>query len=136
MFDENKKVNEKGWGINEKVSFEVNVNDTINKYDFALNLRNTTDYTKSNIIFFITTIYPDRGVTKIDTVECSLAYPDGQWVGKGSGKIKDNRFWFAKDVQFPQKGNYVFEIKQATREDSLVGIIDVGLHIENRKKSK
>jgi gliding motility-associated lipoprotein GldH len=130
FFDESKKINKEKWNYNEKVMFELNVLDTVSKYNFAVNLRHTTDYPYSNILFFITTIYPDRSVTQRDTIECYVANSDGSWKGKGSSKIKDNRFWFARNVQFPQKGQYTFEIEQATRDTNLVGVSDVGLHIE------
>ncbi|MBP1630768.1 MAG: gliding motility-associated lipoprotein GldH [Bacteroidetes bacterium] len=133
VFDQTKEVNVKGWNKSDIVEFEVEIKDTLRLYDFAINLRNTVDYPKSNIYFFIKTIYPDGSVTRCDTVECYLAYPDGTWTGKGSGSIKDNRFWFTKNVIFPLKGKYKFEIEQATRDTSIVGIKNIGLHIEYRK---
>lgn len=133
VYDENKKINEKGWNMNDRVEFDVDVKDTLRLYDFAINLRNTVEYPNCNIFLFIKTTYPDGSITKCDTVECYLAYLDGTWTGKGSGRIKDNRFWFTQNVVFPQKGKYRFEIQQATRDTNLVGISDIGLHIEYRK---
>lgn len=136
VFDETKKVNEKGWNMNDIVEFEVEIKDTLRLYDFAINIRNTTDYPNSNIFFFIKTIYPDGSITKCDTVECYLAYLDGSWTGKGSGRIKDNRFWFTQKVIFPMKGTYRFELQQATRDTNLVGISDIGLHIEYHNQNR
>ncbi|MFA6199964.1 MAG: gliding motility lipoprotein GldH [Bacteroidales bacterium] len=136
VYDENKKVNEKGWNMNDRVEFDVNIKDTLRLYDFAINLRNTIEYPNCNIFFFIKTTYPDGSITRCDTVECYLAYLDGPWTGKGSGRIKDNRFWFTKNVVFPQKGKYRFEIQQATRDTNLVGIANVGLHIEYHKAER
>lgn len=136
VFDETKKVNEKGWNMNDIVEFEVEIKDTLRLYDFAINIRNTTDYPNSNIFFFIKTFYPDGSITKCDTVECYLAYLDGSWTGKGSGRIKDNRFWFTQKVIFPMKGTYRFELQQATRDTNLVGISDIGLHIEYHNQNR
>ncbi|MDR0971767.1 MAG: gliding motility lipoprotein GldH [Bacteroidales bacterium] len=136
VYDETQKVNEKGWNMNEKKIFKVDIQDTIQRYDFAINLRNTTQYKNSNIFFFIKTIYPDNSITLCDTIECYLTYLDGSWVGKGSGRLKDNRFWFSHSVTFPQKGEYVFEIQQATRDTNLIGISDIGIHIEYHKEEK
>ena len=130
VYDENKEINPKGWNMNDRAEFEVEILDTMRLYDFAINVRNTIDYPKTNIFFFIKTTYPDGSITQRDTVECYLAYLDGSWTGKGSGRIKDNRFWFTQKVIFPQKGKYKFEIQQATRDTNLVGIANVGLHIE------
>ncbi|MFV0500726.1 MAG: gliding motility lipoprotein GldH [Bacteroidales bacterium] len=133
VYDENVKINEKGWNKSEIAEFEVEINDTLRLYNFAINLRNTIDYPKSNIYLFVKTIYPDGSLTRRDTIECIIAYPDGKWTGKGSGRIKDNRFWFTQNVVFPLKGKYRFEIEQATRDTSLIGIKNIGLHIEYRK---
>lgn len=133
VYDESKKVDPQGWAMNDRLEFDLEIKDTLGYYDFAINVRNTTDYPYSNIFFFIKTIYPDGSITKSDTVECYLSYMDGSWTGKGTSKIKDNRFWFTQKVIFPQKGVYRFEIQQATRDTNLIGISDIGLHIEYHK---
>lgn len=135
LFDSNQSIKAAKWDMQDKKSFVVKVNDVdkLYSYKFAINLRNTTDYKYNNIFFFITTIYPDGSVTKKDTVECELTYPDGSFKGKGNANIKDNRFWFAKNVTFKQKGEYVFKIEQSTKDTVLTGIKDVGLHIEKQK---
>jgi gliding motility-associated lipoprotein GldH len=130
VYDNTQTVNEKAWKRKDKLEFVVNITDTHSFYDFALNVRNTTDYPYCNIYFFVKTTFPDGSVRMQDTVECYVAYLDGGWNGNGSGHIKDNRFWFTQKVAFPQKGKYRFEITQATRDTSLLGIKDVGLHIE------
>lgn len=130
VYDENKTVDSKSWKAEDKIFYEFDLKNTSSKYKIALNVRNTVDYPYNNIYFFMNTILPDGSITRTDTIECYLAYPDGTWKGKGSFDVKDNRFWIAKNVEFKQKGRYVFEIYQATSDSSLVGIRDVGLHIE------
>lgn len=130
VYDKNKSVDEKAWSAKDKLFYEVEITDTTQQYKVALNVRNTTDYPYSNVYFFMTTILPDGKITKRDTIECYLAYPDGNWKGKGRSDLRDNRFWIAKNVEFKQKGKYVFEIYQATTDSTLSGIADVGLHIE------
>lgn len=130
VYDENKKVDSEKWDMNDKLFYEVDIRDTAARYKVAVNVRNSTDYPYSNVYFFMNTILPDGSLTRRDTIECYLAYPDGTWKGKGSSNIKDNRFWIAKNVRFEQKGRYVFELYQATSDTLLKGIMDVGLHIE------
>ncbi len=130
VYDQNEEVDERGWQMGERLYYEVAIEDTLSKYKIALNVRNTTDYPYSNVYFFLNTILPDGKITKRDTIECYLAHPDGTWKGKGSSNVKDNRFWIAKNVVFKQKGTYIFEIYQATSDSSIVGLRDVGLHIE------
>ena len=130
VYDENKEVNQQAWKTIDKLYYEVDITDTIKDYKLAINIRNTIEYPYSNIFFYLNTILPNGKVTKCDTIECYLAYPDGTWKGKGSSKIRDNRFWIAKNIKFEQKGKYTFELRQATIDSTLKGICDVGLHLE------
>lgn len=130
VYDENKEVNQRGWKTTDKLYYEVDITDTIKSYKLAINIRNTIEYPYSNIYFYMNTILPNGKVTKCDTIECYLAYPDGTWKGKGNSKIRDNRFWIAKNIKFEQKGKYTFELRQATIDSTLKGICDVGLHLE------
>lgn len=130
VYDENKEVDQQAWKTIDKLYYEVDITDTIKDYKLAINIRNTIEYPYSNIFFYLNTILPNGKVTKCDTIECYLAYPDGTWKGKGSSKIRDNRFWIAKNIKFEQKGKYTFELRQATVDSTLKGICDVGLHLE------
>ncbi len=130
VYDENKEVNQQVWKTTDKLYYEVDITDTIKSYKLAINIRNTIEYPYSNIYFYMNTILPNGKVTKCDTIECYLAYPDGTWKGKGNSKIRDNRFWIAKNIKFEQKGKYTFELRQATIDSTLKGICDVGLHLE------
>lgn len=130
VYDENKEVDQQAWKTTDKLYYEVDITDTIKDYKLAINIRNTIEYPYSNIFFYLNTILPNGKVTKCDTIECYLAYPDGTWKGKGSSKIRDNRFWIAKNIKFEQKGKYTFELRQATIDSTLKGICDVGLHLE------
>ncbi|MBO5844823.1 MAG: gliding motility lipoprotein GldH [Bacteroidales bacterium] len=130
VYDENKEVDSQVWKTTDKLYYEVEITDTLKAYKLAINIRNTVEYPYSNVYFYLNTILPNGKVTKSDTIECYLAYPDGTWKGKGDSKIKDNRFWIAKNVKFNQIGKYTFELRQATIDSTLKGICDVGLHLE------
>ena len=132
FFEENKAIPESGWTIRDTVHFEVTVKDTLTAYSFYLNVRNSSDYPYSNIFFFITTTFPDHKIAR-DTVGCYLAAPDGRWLGKGWGSVKENHILFKKGVRFPKTGTYRFAIGHAMRDENLKGIFDVGLDIEKSR---
>lgn len=129
VFDRNEPVNPEGWIPRDAKEFRVEIADTISIYNLYINLRYTNDYPYSNIYLFVQTRFPD-GQFYRDTVEYVLADPSGKWLGKGLGKIKDNRYPFRKGIHLPEKGTYFFRIEQAMRENYLKGIHDVGLRIE------
>lgn len=131
VFEKNLKTNVNGWSVNDTLVFRYELKDTTALHDIYLNIRNTTDYSNSNFFVFFQTTFPDGRVFR-DTVEMTLADKQGQWTGKGFGKIKANSFHFRKDVWFPVLGEYEFTIQHAMREESVKGISDMGLRIEKK----
>ena len=89
------------------------------------------NYRYSNLFVFLHTRMPNGNLTH-DTIECTLATPEGRWIGKGSGSMRDLRVPLNENLRFPLKGMYHFEIEQAMREPVLKGISDIGLFIEKQ----
>ncbi len=129
MFEENKKVVKGEWDQNTPIVFQVSVEDTIEFYNVYINVRNSGSYRFSNLYLFVNTIFPG-GQLERDTLELTLASPDGRWLGEGLGDIFDNRILFKENVQFSQPGEYSFELIQAMRINPLPGIMDAGIRIE------
>ncbi len=130
-FDKTKDIGN-SWKAQEKVSFVVEITDSIKAFDFYINIRNTVDYRYSNVFVFLKTNFPD-GRYSIDTINIWLADPQGNWLGKGFGKYRDNSVLFKHDGRFPMKGKYRFEFEQAMREESLVGLSALGIRIEDSR---
>lgn len=116
------------WLSNQTIEFEFEVTDTIASHSFYIDIRNNTDYSYSNVFFFINTTFPNGTMTK-DTVECILADVRGKWLGKGMGSIKESTHVIREDLVFPLSGLYKMEFVQAMRDHELYGIEDVGIDI-------
>lgn len=129
FFQETQKIKGELWTANQPCTFKVGVSDMNRSYDFYINIRNTTDYKYSNIFFFLTTTFPG-GKSSVDTLEVSLAQPDGKWLGTGFGRLKYLSVPVKTAVKFRKSGTYKFSFQQAMRGD-LEGIADFGLRIEN-----
>lgn len=132
IFDESVIIPNSSWDNQNYPYFDVNVEDTLSNYAFYLNIRHLENYRYSNFYMFLHTTFPNGNVTH-DTIECILAYSDGQWVGKGSGSMRSSSILLNNNLRFPIKGKYHFEIEQAMREPMLKGITDVGLRVERRE---
>lgn len=128
IFDESSIIANSSWDNNERPHFDVKVEDTLSNYAFYLNIRHLENYRYSNIYMFLHTTFPNGNQTH-DTIECILSYPDGRWIGKGSGSMRDNKILLNSNLSFPLSGNYHFEIEQAMREPVLKGVADVGISI-------
>ena len=131
MYDESVVIPEAKWDNKNVPYFDVKVEDTISVYSFALNVRHMENYRYSNLYIFLHTTFPNGNVTH-DTIECTLAYPDGSWVGRGSGSMRSDKILLNPNLRFPLDGVYHFEIEQAMRDDILKGIADIGISIEKQ----
>ena len=132
IFDESVVISNAAWNNQDFPYFDVNVEDTTSTYNFYLNIRHLENYRYSNFYMFLHTTFPDGNQTH-DTIELVLSYPDGRWIGKGSGSMRDNNILLNNNLHFPAKGNYRFEIEQAMRESVLEGITDVGIRFEKNR---
>lgn len=131
LYDESIVIPDAQWDNKNIPYFDVTVDDTLTDYAFYLNIRHLENYRYSNLFIFMHTEFPNGNMTH-DTIECTLAYPDGRWMGKGSGNMRSAKILLNPVLRFPLKGNYHFEIEQAMREDELRGIADIGLCFEKQ----
>ena len=131
LYDDSVVIPDAKWDNEFVPSFDVNVDDTLTDYAFYLNIRHLDSYRYSNLFIFMHTEFPNGNVAH-DTIECTFAYPDGRWMGKGSGTMRSAKIMLNPSLRFPLTGNYHFEIEQAMREKELKGIADVGLCFEKQ----
>lgn len=133
IYDRYKAVGKEGWHKDDIIAFNPTIPDTTTRYNFIINLRHTTDYGYRNLYLFTNTHFPNGDVAR-DTIELMVARKSGEWLGKGFGAIKTYRQLLLKGVRFDQQGDYVFEFRQAMREDTLMGVEDIGLQIQKFQK--
>ena len=127
---DSQSVNEYGWKPEDKLTFDVNVDDTVHLFDFLVGVRNSVSYPYSNTFLFINTTFPDGSVAH-DTMECPLADARGRWYGKRTGRYVDSRYRLrGGKVRFPMTGLYRFEVVNGMRDSAIAGLRDVSLRIE------
>ena len=138
VFEENVEIPDEKWTVSEKAILETDINDTISSHNFLINVRNTERYPYRNLYVFVKTTFPN-GKSSKDTVGIVLADATGRWLGSGGGYLNSsshlsNTIMYRYNRRFPLKGTYRFEIEQAMRTDTLVGIKNIGLRIEKTDK--
>ncbi|MBC7914559.1 MAG: gliding motility lipoprotein GldH [Pyrinomonadaceae bacterium] len=129
IVDLNKEIPNRNWSYVKKISIPVKIEDTAKAYNVYMNLRHTADYKYSNIFVLIHHIAPDGKRTK-ERKEFQLAYPDGEWLGSGSGNLYMHQLIFKEKYTFPTADTYTFEFEQNMRDNPLREIRDVGLRVE------
>jgi gliding motility-associated lipoprotein GldH len=128
-YENNIHIESAQWNQDSALVFDVNIADSIQSFDFYLNIRHNNDYEFRNLFLFIHTLYPNTQYTS-DTIEILMADASGKWYGEGFGDLKEVSILLKRGVYFPYPGNYKFNIVQAMRRENLQGIEDFGLRIE------
>ncbi len=127
--DINQEISNRNWSHVKKVRIPVNIEDKTIPYNVYVNLRHTADYRYSNIFLLIEMTHPD-GKKTMERKEFTLAYPDGEWLGKGSGNMYSHQLPYKMNYRFPQKGKYTFQLVQNMRDNPLREVTDVGIRVE------
>ena len=128
VFQDSKVFPSYGWDKDSVVVFNYTATDTVGGYDIIIDVRNAGNYRYQNFWLFINSTSPDL-VEFRDTLECVLADNYGRWMGKGGGSLYQLPVSFMRQIKFPQTGVYTFELIQGMREDTLVGIHDIGMRV-------
>jgi gliding motility-associated lipoprotein GldH len=128
------------WRVEDTIQFNFSEVAVSEKYDVFINVRNDNDFAYSNL-FLITELRYPNGETVADTLEYEMAMPDGTWLGKGFGSIKENKLWFRENIVFPDSGVYKLKLMHAMRQNgnvegisNLNGLTDIGLEITKSTK--
>lgn len=123
------------WNKDDIIEFSFTKMDTVQEYNMFINVRNDDTFPYSNL-FLITSLSTPEGEVLQDTLEYTMALPDGTWLGKGTGSLKENKLWYKENIVFPVSGVYTLEVSHAMRKNgtvqgviSLEGITDVGIEI-------
>ncbi|MEW7279627.1 gliding motility lipoprotein GldH [Aquimarina sp. 2201CG1-2-11] len=139
VFDQYKTVSNT-WEIDEEIEFSLPNLDSLKAYNLFINVRNTNDYQYSNLFIISEMKFPNGKIVK-DTLEYTMAAPDGQWLGTGFSDVKESKLWYKEKVYFKESGEYTISLQHAMRKNgeingvsSLEGITDVGFRIENVEK--
>ena len=129
VYFKNYEFEDRTWEAADVKQFNFEVADTVSRNDFYIHLRNDGSYPYRNLFLFVELQFPN-GKKAVDTLECPLASPSGEWYGKGLGDIVDHKIAYKQDVMFPLTGAYLLNVRQAMREDTLNGIYNIGFSIE------
>ena len=128
------------WSKDNVLEFSFSEVDTARQHDLFLNIRNDASFPYSNL-FLIAELESPSGATVKDTLQYEMAMPDGTWLGKGYGSIKENKLWYKEDIVFSEPGEYRLRVSHAMRKNgnvngvvNLEGITDVGFEIEKSEE--
>ena len=124
------------WHKDSVVRFTIPSNDTVQKNNIYVTLRNNKDYEFSNLFLIVGIRFPNS-YQIVDTLEYEMTTPEGRFLGTGMSDVKENKLEYKTNVTFSLAGDYELSIQQAMRKTReieglqyLNGITDVGVQIE------
>jgi gliding motility-associated lipoprotein GldH len=131
VFEDYHQMKGSEWPQDSILNFGLDIKDSTRVYNLSLNVRNEGRYPYSNLWLFIS-IMPPSGKELKDTVELTLANPDGRWLGSGLGDLYERKYSYKQNIFFPRKGNYTVKVRQGMRTENeiLKGIRDFGICLE------
>lgn len=133
IVNQSKTIKNSIWGQKDTLSFEFDIQDTVNYYDFSVLVRNTENYQWSNIYLFSDLTFPN-GKTRRDTLEVQLADQYGYWLGNNSGTIITTTSTFMNHRKFPIVGAYKLSLSHGMREPILEEVTDIGVKVQKWAK--
>ncbi len=131
VYEDYKVLKKSAWPQDSLLVFGLNIKDSTKIYNLSLNVRNEGTYPYSNLWLFIS-IRPPSGDELKDTVELTLATPEGRWLGSGLGYLYERKYPYKQNTFFPRKGEYLIKVRQGMRTDNAIlqGIHDFGICLE------
>ena len=137
VFEKNIAIPGYAWNSQFTPSVTFEITDTTALYDAELVIRHNEKYHFSNIWVGLSIQTPLDSIPGFQ-VEKTLATNEAGWLGTGMDDIYEHRISINEDlanhnVSFRKPGKYTFTFHQIMREDPLLNIMNIGLHIEKKR---
>ena len=116
-----------GWEADSSLCYQPLIADSILNCQMLITIRHTDAYPYQNLWLFVD-IQKDSVPLTRDTIECYMANERGEWLGGGLS-IHELPLLYSDNYQFTNSGEHQISITQGMREDTLVGIKEVGVKI-------
>lgn len=133
VFEDYKEFGDRTWKVHDPVVFEFQITDISKKYNLYYNVRNSLDYPYARI--FVQYSLTDPAGTELAkklTSNFLFDQKTGRPVGRsGLGDALDNQFILIENQSFTTAGTYRFRLDQFNRQDTLKGILAIGLRVES-----
>lgn len=132
IYEYNKDFNDRTWKLKDTTVFDFKIKDIGIKYNVYYNVRNTIDYPYARL-FVNYSLMDSLGKTLSknmvvkDLFDQKTGSPHGT---SGLGDIYDHQFLLLENFEFNRQGKYLLKLEQFMRQDTLLGVVAVGVRVE------
>jgi gliding motility-associated lipoprotein GldH len=132
VFEDYKEFDDRTWKVTDPAVFEFQIKDASKKYNLYYNVRNSLEYPYARIfVQYSLTDSIGTELTKKLTSNFLFDQKTGRPLGRsGLGDVLDNQFLLLSNQSFKTEGTYRFRLDQFNRQDTLRGVLAVGLRVE------
>ena len=135
VFEKYNDLDGRQWSVHEKPSFEFEISDTTLSYNLYCNVRNSSTFPYSRI--FIGSTVADSTGNELRKELLTLNLFDrktGKPFGSSAlGDIFDHRIQILSGYSFKSVGRYNVTFEQFMRQDTLSGVLSIGVRVEKVK---
>ncbi|MCA6379663.1 MAG: gliding motility lipoprotein GldH [Cytophagales bacterium] len=136
VYEDNIEFKDRTWKTTTPAELEFDVSDTTQVYNLYLDVRNSLDYPYARLFVNYQLVDPNGSVVKKEMLTENLfdiktGEPNGR---SGLGDVYDHQFGFLTNYSFEKAGKHKVRFEQFMRQDTLPGILAVGLRVETIQK--
>ncbi len=122
---------EQGWHKDSILFFHATGLDSTASYNGYVEVRNNNFYPFSNLWLYYGTDRAEQHM--LDTVNLTLAKPNGEWIGKGWGNYHLVTHPLFENITPAQNGSLTVHIRHGIRDVYLKGINSIGVRLEKNE---
>lgn len=132
VFENYAEFKDKTWKVQEHATFDFLITDTATHYNIYYSVRNSLDYPYARL-FVNYTLFDSAGNQLAKKLVSHYLFdqktgkPEGR---SGLGDVYDHQFPLLLTYSFKTPGRYRMELEQFNRQDTLSGILAVGIRVE------
>lgn len=131
VYEKNIEFEDRIWKIAAPARFEFQIADATKKYNLLMDVRNSIEYPYARLFINYDLKSDSTSLSK----ELISVYLFDQKTGKpfgtsGLGDIYDHQFPVLKNYSFKKTGTYQMTFQQFMRQDTIPGILAIGLRVE------
>jgi gliding motility-associated lipoprotein GldH len=137
VYEKNIEFSDRTWKIAKPAKFDFQITDATKKYNLLMDIRNSIEYPYARLFVNYDLKSDSASLAK----ELISVYLFDQKTGKpfgesGIGDIYDHQFPILKNYTFKKTGTYQMNFQQFMRQDTIPGILAIGLRVEVVEGSK
>jgi gliding motility-associated lipoprotein GldH len=132
VYENNVEFDDRTWKVIEEPRFEFTVPNANDRYNVYYNVRNSLDFPYARI-FVTWHLYDSTGkeITRKLVFNELFDGKTGRPLGESAlGDLYDHRFPILENYSFSNTGKYSLKLDQFNRQDTLQGVIAVGVRVE------